>query len=164
MSEVMDMNWRKWKPYILWILLTEAVGVLSGLLTRDGAAWFQEFAAKPPLTPPSWVFPVVWAILFGLMGISAARIWENPESKARSCALNLFVIQLTLNFFWPLIFFNARAYGLAAIWIIALWLAVLLMILKFRHVDLAAAWLQVPYLMWLTFASYLALAVWVYNS
>lgn len=151
------------KPYILWILLVVAVGFLSYFLTRVGVEWFNLHANKPPLTPPKAVFPVVWGILYGLMGISAARIWMKPESEQRSWALNLFVIQLVLNFFWSLIFFNARAYGVAVIWIILLWVAVLFMILRFHKLDPLAAWLQVPYLIWLTFASYLALGVWLMN-
>lgn len=158
------MRWQKWKPYILWVALTEAVGALSALLTRSGKAWFNEFAAKPPFMPPDWVFAVVWAILYGFMGISVARVWTRPDSRQRSWGLNLFVIQLILNFFWSLIFFNAKAYGIAAIWIVVLWIAVLAMILKFSKTDAAAAWLQVPYLAWLTFAAYLALGVWMVNG
>lgn len=155
---------KKYKPYVLWVLLVEAVGFLSALLSRNGVEWFNEFAAKPPLSPPKAVFPVVWGILYALMGVSAARIWLSPESRQRNAGLNWFVIQLVLNFFWSLIFFNARAYGVAAIWIVALWLAVLVMIFKFRSVDMAAAWLQVPYLIWLTFAAYLTFGVWLYNG
>lgn len=158
------MNWKKLKPYILWILLAEALGVLAALLTKEGTAWFNEFAAQPPLSPPEWVFPIVWAILYALMGISAARIWTAPESKPREWSLNLFIGQLILNFFWTLVFFNARAYGIASVWIVVLWAVVLAMILTFRKVDSAAAWLQIPYLAWLTFASYLTFGVWLLNE
>ena len=158
------MKFRKIKPYLLWVLLSEAVGFLAGLITRHGEKWFHEFANKPPLTPARWVFPVAWTALYALMGIGAARIWKEPESKNRSWALNVFAVQLILNFFWSLIFFNARAYGLAAVWIVMLWIAVMVMILRFHRVDTVAAWLQVPYLVWLTFASYLALGVWLLNE
>ena len=160
----MDVKLKKYKPYFLRVLLVEAVGFLASLLTRRGVQEFNEFAAKPPLSPPDAVFPVVWGIMYALMGISAARIWLSPESKDRRSGLNWFVIQLILNFFWSLIFFNAQAYGVAAVWIVALWVAVLVMILKFREVDMAAAWLQVPYLLWLTFAAYLTFGVWLYNG
>ena len=157
------MNWRQWRPYIIGVAIVEAVGILSGLLSREGTKIFQMSVIQPPLSPPGWLFPVVWTILYGLMGISAVRIWILPASKARSRGLNLFVAQLVLNFFWPLIFFNAQAYGLAFVWILVLWAVVLAMILEFRKVDRLAALLQIPYLLWLTFAAYLALGVWVLN-
>lgn len=158
------MNLKKYKPYILWILLAEAVGFLASVLTRSGTQCFTANAVQPPLSPPAAVFPVVWSILYALMGVGAARIWLSAESPERRWSLNLFVIQLILNFFWTLIFFNARAYGLASIWIVLLWAAVLVMILKFHRVDPLAAWLQVPYLIWLTFAVYLTFGVWMLNG
>ena len=157
------MNWRQWRPYIIGVAIVEAVGILSGLLSREGTKIFQMSVIQPPLSPPGWLFPVVWTILYGLMGISAVRIWNLPASLARSRGLNLFVAQLVLNFFWPLIFFNTQAYGLAFVWILVLWAVVLAMILEFRKVDRLAALLQISYLLWLTFAAYLALGVWVLN-
>lgn len=152
-----------WKPYVLWILLAEAVGALSGWLTREGTQLFSETVAKPPLTPPSLVFPIVWGILYALMGIGAARISLTEPSEDRSRGLNLFVAQLIVNFFWSLIFFNAQAYGFAFFWLLLLWGLVLWMTLTFRKVDTIAAWLQVPYLLWLTFAAYLNIGVWRLN-
>ena len=154
---------RNWKTYLFWIALSEGVGALSGWLSRDGSKWYQEFAAKPPLSPPGWVFPVVWSVLYALMGISAARIWRSPESSDRNRGLNLFVAQLIFNFFWSLIFFNAGAYGFAAIWLGILWLLTAAMILAFYRVDPPAAYLQIPYLLWLSFALYLNIAVWQLN-
>jgi tryptophan-rich sensory protein len=90
-------------------------------------------------------------------------VWREPESKARSRGLNLFIVQLAMNFFWTLIFFNAQAYGLASVWIVVLWVVVLTMILQFWRVNNVAAWLQVPYLLWLTFATYLTFGVWLLN-
>ena len=159
----MIVNWRQWRPYIIGVAIVEAVGILSGLLSREGTKIFQMSVIQPPLSPPGWLFPVVWTILYGLMGISAVRIWELPASKVRSRGFNLFVAQLVLNFFWPLIFFNAQAYGLAFVWILVLLAVVLAIILEFRKGDRLAALLQIPYLLWLTFAAYLALGVWVLN-
>ena len=153
-----------WKPYVLWILLAEAVGALSGWLTREGTQLFSETVAKPPLTPPSLVFPIVWGILYALMGIGAARVSLTEPSEDRSRGLNLFVAQLIVNFFWSLIFFNAQAYGFAFFWLLLLWGLVLWMTLTFRKVDPIAAWLQVPYLLWLTFAAYLNIGVWRLNA
>lgn len=151
---------RNWRPYLFWIFLSEAVGALSGWLTRDGTAFYSQTMAKPPLSPPGWVFPVVWTILFALMGIGAARIDQAAPSKARSLGLNLFVAQLVVIFFWSPIFFNAQAFGFAFLWLLLLWGLVLGMILAFRKVDPLAAKLQIPYLIWLTFAAYLNFGVW----
>jgi tryptophan-rich sensory protein len=157
------MKLKRFKPYFLWVLLVEAIGFLASLLTRKGSEEFNMYAEQPPLTPPEPVFPIVWGILYALMGISAARIWIAPESTERSRGLNLFIIQLVLNFFWTLIFFNAQAYGAAVIVLLLLWVAVLLMILQFWKVERWAGLLQIPYLLWLTFAAYLNIGVWLLN-
>ena len=158
------MKKSSWKPYAFWILFSEAVGALSGWLTRDGTKIYNETIAQPPLSPPSIVFPIVWGILFGLMGIGAARIYRSPASSARSRSLLLFLIQLAFNFFWSIIFFNFQAFGFAFIWLILLWVLILLMILSFRKVDKLAAWLQIPYLLWVIFAAYLDFGVWLLNK
>ena len=85
------MKQKPWKAYLFWILFTEAVGGLSGWLTREGNQLFQETAAQPPLSPPGWVFGVVWALLFGLMGFSAARIWLSAPSPEQKKSMNLLI-------------------------------------------------------------------------
>ena len=155
---------QNWKSYLFWILLSEAVGALSGWLTREGTAIYAQTIVKPPLSPPGWVFPVVWTILYALMGIGAARIYQAPPSNKRSLGLNLFVVQLVVNFFWSPVFFNLQAYGFAFFWLLLLWGLVLWMILVFRKVDPTAAKLQIPYLLWLTFAAYLNFGVWYLNT
>ena len=157
------MKWKKWIPYILSAGIALAVGGLSGLISMKGMEIYTANAVKPPLTPPGWLFSVVWTALYALMGVSAARIWQKPESETRSRGLNLYVIQLIVNFFWSLIFFNAQAYGFAVIWLLVLWVLVLLMILEFRKIDPLSAKLQIPYLIWLTFATYLNIGVWILN-
>lgn len=154
------MKTRNWKTYACWVLITEAVGALSGWLAKEGMQAFNESAKQPPLSPPSIVFPIVWGVLYALMGISAARIYMSPQSQARSKGLNIYATQLIVNFFWSLIFFNAQVFGVAFIWLLLLWGLVLWMILTFRKVDPIAAVLQIPYLLWLTFAAYLNLGVW----
>ena len=152
-----------WKIYGFWILITEAVGALSSFLTREGNKLFMESVQQPPLSPPAIVFPIVWGILYALMGIGVARIWMAPDSAERRKSLNLYFAQLIVNFFWSLIFFNAQAYGFAFFWLLLLWALVLWMILSFRKVDPIAAYIQIPYLIWLTFAAYLNLGVWYLN-
>ena len=157
------MKKSNWKVYAFWIVLAEAIGALSGWLTRKGVKVYNATVEQPPLSPPSIVFPIVWGILFVLMGIGAARIYLAPASNARSCSLLLFLVQLVFNFFWSIIFFNWQAFGFASLWLIALWVLILLMILSFRKVDKPAAWLQIPYLLWVTFAAYLNFGVWMLN-
>ena len=158
------MNKANWKTYAFWIVLAEAVGGLSGWLTREGTKVYNATVQQPPLSPPSIVFPIVWGILFALMGIGAARIYASPASGARSRSLLLFFIQLAFNFFWSIIFFNLQNFGFALLWLLALWVLILLMILSYRKVDPLAAWLQVPYLLWVTFAAYLNFGVWLLNG
>ena len=152
-----------WKPYLFRIAFTEGIGLLSGLLTREGVRLYNIYAAKPPLTPPAWVFPVVWTILFGLMGVSAARISLSPPSRAKSRAMAVFFLQLAANVLWSLLFFNLQAYGAAFLWILVLWLLIMGMILAFAQVDRPAALLQLPYLLWVTFAAVLNFMVWLLN-
>ena len=153
----------QWKVYAFWIALSEAVGLLAGFFIRRGVELYSLTVTKPPLSPPDWVFPVVWGILYGLMGISAAKVWLAEDTKARQRSVNLFLIQLAVNFFWPLFFFNLQAYGLALVWLILLWVLVFLLIFNNRKIDQAAAWLLVPYLAWLTFAVYLNAGVYLLN-
>lgn len=157
------MKKNTWKTYVFWILLSELVGAVAGLLTREGTQLYSAVITKPPLSPPSIVFPIVWTLLYALMGISAARIFLSPPAPQRTRGLLLFLLQLAVNFFWSIIFFNLQAFGLAFFWLLLLWGLILGMILNFRKVDSAAAWLQIPYLLWVTFAAYLNLGVWLLN-
>ena len=155
--------WKKIKPYVISVAVALGVGALAAFFTRGNMDIYENIS-KPPLSPPMVLFPIVWSILYALMGIGAARIWMAPPSAERSRGLNIYIAQLIVNFFWSLIFFNAQAYGFAFFWLIALWLLVLWMILTFRKVDPLAAWLQVPYLLWLTFAAYLNAGIWLLNE
>ena len=145
------------------IVLTEAIGALSGFLTKKGMKTYEAFAAKPALTPPGAVFPIVWSILYALMGIGAGRIWLSSRSVLRKRSLMLFAMQLAVNFVWSLLFFNAKVYGFAFIWLVLLWILIVLMIRAFYQVDKTAAYLQIPYLLWVTFAGYLNFMVWQLN-
>lgn len=159
----MQMKNQKLRVYAIAILIPEAVGALAGLLTREGIQNFQN-VPQSALTPPAVLFPIVWTILYALMGISLARVWLAEESGARTRGLSLFLFQLIFNFFWSIFFFNMGAYGFSFLWILGLWVLIGLMILSFYKVDKIAAWLQVPYFLWVTFAAYLNYAVWQLNK
>ena len=151
------------KTYVFWIALSEAVGILSGLLSRSGMMEFGEAVLQPPLSPPAIVFPIVWTILYALMGISAARVFLSDHSAERSFGLHLFCSQLAVNFFWSIIFFNIRNFGLAFLWLLLLIILVAKMIKDFAQIDLTAAKLQIPYLLWCIFAAALNFGVWWLN-
>ena len=151
-----------WKPYLFFIGLSEAVGVIAGLLTRGGMEQYK-LLEKPALTPPDIVFPIVWSILYALMGISAARIYLSNTTEERNRGLRLFFLQLVINFFWSIIFFNLQAFGFAFIWLLLLWILIVLMIRSFVQTNRLAAYLQIPYLIWVSFALYLNLMVWILN-
>ena len=160
---VMKMEKNKGKYILFWILIAEMVGILAGLLSRDGTQIYGQLAIKPPLSPPGWLFPVVWSILYALMGVGAGLVSSQAGLADHSRGLNLMVAQLVVNFFWPLLFFNARAYGFAFLWLLLLLVLVVWMILEFRNNSPLAAKLQIPYLLWLLFAAYLNGAVWYLN-
>lgn len=157
------MKRNHWKVFIVSVVLAEAVGALSGWLTRDGAQQYAKSIVLPPLSPPGIVFPIVWTVLFALMGIGSALVWLASDSQARSGALRLYAVQLAFNFVWSLIFFNWKNYGFAFVWLAALWVLIGWMILRFRALVPAAGWTQVPYFLWVAFAGYLNLGVWLLN-
>ena len=152
-----------WKTYAFWIILTEAVGALSGFLTREGTEIYKETIVKPPLSPPAILFPVVWAILYALMAIAVARTQLKGKSTLQERCLLIYILQLAFNFCWSIYFFNFQAFGFAFIWLMVLWGLIIWMALTFRKVDKAAAWLIVPYLLWVTFAAYLNAGVYLLN-
>ena len=152
------------KTYIVAILIPLAVGALAAFLTRGNMMLYDQIV-KPPLAPPPILFPVVWTILYILMGISSARVYLKKESMPQevSSALTVYALQLGFNFFWSLIFFNLRAFFFAFWWILILWVLIIIMILKFRKIDGIAAAINIPYLLWVTFATYLNLAIYILN-
>ena len=158
------MKKKKLGRYVLFILLSETVGILSGLLSQEGIRSFSENTIQPKYTPPAIIFPIIWTVLYALMGIGAARISLTQESNARSAGLNLFILQLIVNFFWSPIFFNTNTYGFALLWLLLLYALVITMALAFSKSSKTAAYLQIPYLLWLTFAIFLNYNVWKLNS
>lgn len=117
---------------------------------------------RPRLSPPSFLFPIVWSILYLLMGVSLNMVLKTNDGSKD--AISFFVIQLFLNYTWSNIFFNLRAYLLASIWIIVLLISIILMINSFRKINKLASFIQIPYLLWVMFASYLTIAIYILNG
>ena len=148
--------------FILFPILALATGALFGYLAAPGLESVYPFLEKSPLTPPGAVFPVVWTILYLLMGLSLALVVKRG-GRGVGRAVFVWVLQLALNFSWSLLFFGSGAYLEALICLGILWVFILLMILSFHSVSPFAAWLQVPYFLWVSFAGYLNLVVWQLN-
>lgn len=148
-------------PLIIAIAIPLAVGGLAGVLTMNSMG-FYETINKPPLAPPGFLFPIVWAILYTLMGISSYLIWKEHTAESRM-ALYIYAVQLVLNFIWPLIFFNGRMYLFAFVWLLVLLATVIYMTVKFYEINKLAGLLQIPYILWLIFASYLNFATFLLN-
>lgn len=158
----MKIDKGKVKVYALFFAVTGAIGGLSALLTNMGMERYDS-ASKPPLTPPDIIFPIVWSILFTLMAISASRVWLTKNSRLRNHGIIVYFLQLFFNFFWSILFFNFQAYGFAFLWLMGLWLLILVMILRFWRADKLAGLLQLPYLLWVSFAGYLNYMIYQLN-
>lgn len=154
---------KKCKIYVGCILLVEALGALTGYLLRSGIDYYNANAVKSPLTPPSVLFPIVWTILYALMGYGLARILREEPSEQKTKCLILFIIQLFLNLLWSFVFFGKQEFGLAFFILVALWLAIWLMFFAWKELDKTAAYLQIPYLIWVTYAGYLNFMVRILN-
>lgn len=152
----------KWKTLAVSEGISLGTGVLSALCTM-GTMERYGMLRQPPLSPPGWVFPVVWTGLFALMGVSAWRVWRGSGGKRRRRALLLYGIQLAVNFTWPILFFRLGAYGPAFFWLLLLLALVSIMASRFWEIDPMAGGLQVPYVLWLLFAAYLNVGVWLLN-
>lgn len=139
------------------------LGALAGFLTSGDVKEFMATASQPFFAPPGWLFPVVWTILYALMGF-AAYVIENTASPRKSKALIIYYIQLFFNFVWSFIFFSSGNYLFAFIWIIALWLLIIATILEFKMIKNRAAYILIPYLIWVTFAAVLNFSIYLLNK
>ncbi|MBA3681635.1 MAG: tryptophan-rich sensory protein [Bacteroidetes bacterium] len=154
---------KKYLKLIICILIPLAIGGISGLATATSInTWFVELH-KPFFNPPNYLFGPVWTILYILMGISLYLIIQTPKVYARKRAIVIFGVQLFLNFCWSFLFFKFHLLGIAFIEIILIWLSIITMIYLFKKINKTAAYLQIPYLLWVSFASVLNGAIWYLN-
>lgn len=152
-----------WKNLIISLAISVGTGLLAAVLTRGSMTMYMSFV-KPPLSPPAWLFPVVWTILYILMGISAYLVYQSKEGEnEKERALSIYTFQLFFNFLWSIVFFNFRNYLLAFVVIVVLWLLIFEMIRSFKRINKWAGYLQIPYLLWVSFASYLNIAIYFLN-
>ncbi len=151
------------RKLVVCIALPLIVGWISSLITQGSMEVF-ETINKPYLSPPGWVFPVVWTILYILMGIASYIVLTSGQSQYKiKMALAVYLIQLAFNFVWPIIFFNAQKYLLAFVWLIVLWVLILITTVLFGNISKTAGKLMIPYLLWVTFAGYLNYSIYMLN-
>ena len=152
----------QWKALLISLAASLGTGILSALFTPTVREQY-EVIYQPPLAPPGWVFPVVWTVLYLLMGLAAFVVYVSDAPKEeRNAALKLYGIQLFFHFVWPVAFFRFHAYSFAFLWLIALWILVFFTVNKFHEIDELAGKLMIPDLLWLTFAAYLNLSIALY--
>lgn len=151
------------KRLIICLAIPLVVGGAAGLLTMNSMEAF-EALNQPPLSPPGWLFPVVWTVLYVLMGIASylASV-SNAPHKEKARALWTYGIQLAFNFLWPIAFFNLKWYLFAFLWLVILWILILITALRFGRIRKPAGYLLVPYLLWVAFAGYLNLGIYLLN-
>ena len=154
--------WTKIRPYVGFSALALLVGGLSSVITQGQMEAFSALR-QPPLSPPGWVFPVAWTILYLLMGVGLAIVWRKSDGERRRRAVTIWSVQLAANFLWPLLFFLWQLRLLSLIWLVVLLILVANMTSEFEKTSVTAARLQIPYLLWLLFAAYLNLGVWILN-
>lgn len=151
--------------FLIAIIIPLAIGGFSAFLTRNNMNLYEE-VNTPPLSPPGFLFPVVWTILYVLMGVSSAFIWQSREEDKDTAdrGLLFYGASLFFNFVWSLIFFNFRAYLFAFLWLLVMLTLIILTVISYKKAVPLAAYLQLPYILWTAFAGYLNFGVWLLNG
>lgn len=153
----------KTKQLIIAIAIPLIVGAISAWLTMGNMEDFRALN-QPPLSPPNWLFPVVWTILYTLMGIASYLVYRTDSNPGlRKRALTVYAVQLAFNFLWSIVFFNFKWYLFAFIWLIALWVLIYINIKQFSALSKPAGYMLIPYLIWVTFALYLNFGIYILN-
>lgn len=150
----------QWKKIVICLIIPLAIGSLSAFLTKDNMQIFASLN-KPVLAPPAWLFPIVWTILYILMGIASYLVLTSD--KESFTALVVYGIQLGFNFLWSIIFFNLKLYLLAFIWLAFMWILIFVTLILFYRIIKLSGYLMIPYLLWVSFAGYLNYSIYLLN-
>jgi benzodiazapine receptor len=153
-------SWMSLLPFV--VICFAAAGVGSLFTSSSVNTWYTQLR-RPEWTPPNWIFGPVWRTLYLMMAISAWLVWRGSDSPASKFALTLFAIQLVLNTLWSIVFFGLHKVGPAFGEILLLWMMIIATAVAFLPLSLLAAWLLIPYIVWVAFASYLNFRIWQMN-
>lgn len=152
------------RTLIISVLIPIAGGAIVGFIVNNSTDVYMSIQ-QPALAPPGWLFPVVWTVLYALMGISSYLIYTSNAGKEKiGRALAVYAVQLAVNLIWPFLFFGLDNYLISFVWIVFLWMLIIVMIYMFYKISKPAAYLIIPYLIWVTFAAYLNLSIYIINS
>lgn len=152
----------QWKKLLISIAIPLLVGIAASLLTMNSMEAFGALN-KPLFAPPAWLFPVVWTLLYVLMGIASYLVATSDKTYRARSALTVYGIQLAFNFLWSIIFFNLNAYWFAFVWLVLLWILILLNTVLFYRISKPAGYIMIPYILWVAFAGYLNFAIALLN-
>jgi len=158
------MNKRDWLKLGIAVIGSELAGIIGAVFTTSAIPTWYATLVRPDFSPPNWIFGPVWTTLYALMGVAAFLVWKRGlDRKDVRVALGTFVGQLILNTLWSIIFFGLQNPGAAFIEIMALWIMIVATIVTFSKISKTAAWLLVPYILWVSFAAYLNYSIWMLN-
>ena len=149
--------------FLVSILLPLSLGAIAGMFTSQSVPEWYATLNRPSFNPPNWIFGPVWTTIYILMGISFFLIWKQEASKVRNRAILIFLLQLLLNFAWSFIFFYFNMIGLALVEIILLWISIVMMLVVFYKIKPIASYINIPYLLWVTFATVLNASYYILN-
>lgn len=157
------MNISKLFKLLVSLILPIGLGSIAGMVTAKAVPVWYDTLVKPSFNPPSYLFGPVWTVLYIMMGISMFLIWITPKTELRQKALIVFGLQLFFNFWWSILFFSFHKILISVVDILILWFLIIYMITLFKKIKPIAAYLQIPYLLWVTFASVLNISIWYLN-
>ncbi len=153
----------KWKELIICVAIPLVVARIAGFITAQSMDIFNALE-KPPLSPPGWLFPVVWVFLYVFMGVASYLVYTaNIDVAQKKTALTFYGVQLVFNFFWSLLFFGLSLYVFSFIWLVVLWVLILLTIISMQKINKITLYLLLPYILWVTFAGYLNIGIAILN-
>jgi tryptophan-rich sensory protein len=165
-TAIKDINGYKdvqWLKLIISLILPLAAGYIASAFTAQSITGWYYLLQKPSFNPPNWLFAPVWTTLYIMMGISLYLVWKQSYKRNISFELNLFLFQLVLNILWTIIFFGLNEIFIAFLEILLLWVSIIICIIYFYRINKTAAYLMVPYIFWVSFASILTFSIWKLN-
>ncbi|KTD62696.1 tryptophan-rich sensory protein [Legionella spiritensis] len=152
-----------WITLFLWIITFQIIGFFLGLITKANMGGWYDALQQSWLTPPPFVFSIAWSVLYTLLAIVGFLFWQNQKQTNMKPLFNLYLLQLVMNWAWPILFFQLRWTGFCLVWLFLLTCLVGWLMVRVKKIKNVIALLLVPYVIWLLFATYLNGVIWLYN-